>query len=337
MDWAHAPSEPRFPEPMNGPVLVTGGMGFVGSRLCAALAEAHTEVVALDDLSVGRMPKSGLDGVILEVVDIRDESAVLATISKHAPRVVYHLAAMHYIPACEADPAKCLAINLAGTEIVLRAAAATNSVRTVVLASSAAVYSPSGDPHDESSAVGPLELYGLTKLWSEQMAQLFHAQTGIPVGIARIFNVFGPRETNPHLIPAVLLQALEGEVLHLGNLTTARDYVFVDDVARGMVLLAEHAPDHGLLVCNLGTESDHRGTDIVRLAESILGKKLRIEQDASKMRQSDRPRLRSNSTRARSLLGWSPRMSLEDGLRAALKDPAAYADAASFTRRSPSD
>lgn len=319
---------------MNGPVLVTGGLGFIGSRLCAALAKADTEVVALDNLSVGRMPESGLDGVILEVADTRDETAVLATIRKYAPKVVYHLAAMHYIPACEADPATCLAINLAGTEIVLRTAAATDSVRTVVLASSAAVYSPSSDPHDESSAVGPLELYGLTKLWSEQLTQLFHRQTGISVGIARLFNVFGPRETNPHLIPAILLQALEGEVLRLGNLTTARDYVFVDDVAEGMVRLAERAPDHGLLVCNLGTENDHTGVDIVRLVESIMGRKLRIEHDPSKMRQSDRPRLRSNSSRARSLLGWSPRMTVEDGLRAALEDPAAYAEAAGFTRRS---
>ena len=154
-------------------------------------------------------------------------------------QVVIHLAALHFIPACNRDPQRAIRVNVDGTQGVLKAAADAASVVGVVVASTAAVYAPSTEAHSESSTIGPTDIYGLTKLWSEQLAELFARSTGKSVGIARLFNVFGPGETNPHLIPTIVRQLQQGPELRLGNLSTKRDYVYVEDVARGLIALAE--------------------------------------------------------------------------------------------------
>ena len=127
------------------------------------------------------------------------------------------------------------------------------------MASTAAVYAPSEQPHDETSAIGPTDIYGLTKLWTEQLAELFHRKTGKPVGVARLFNVFGPGETNPHLIPTIVLQLQRGSELRLGNLRTKRDYVYVEDVARGLISLARDRLAGKSVTCNLGTGHQYDG------------------------------------------------------------------------------
>ena len=143
------------------------------------------------------------------------------------------MAAIHFIPACEADPLACIRVNVEGTEALLEACAKTDSVEAVVVASSAAVYRPSELAHDEDSDL-LTDIYGHSKLWTEHLGKLFHARSGVPIGIARFFNVYGPGETNPHLIPTVLRQVENGDEISLGNLTTRRDYVFVGDVSEAV-------------------------------------------------------------------------------------------------------
>ena len=187
--------------------LVTGGCGFVGSALCSQLMETGHEVVALDDLRLGS-EDSLPTGVPLTVADVRDP-ALERILVAHRPDVVFHLAAIHFVPACEDEPAEAISVNVEGTQRVLAASAAAGAA-AVVLASSAAVYAPSPAPHRETSALGPTDVYGHTKLWAEQLASLHNARTGQPIGVARLFNVYGPGETNPHLIPTIIEQARRG-------------------------------------------------------------------------------------------------------------------------------
>ena len=87
----------------------------------------------------------------------------------------------------------------------------------------------------------PDDVYGLSKLFAEQAVRLWERRTGTAVGVARLFNVIGPGETNPHLVPEILAQAADGDELRLGNLDSRRDYVYVDDVAAGLQALAGHS------------------------------------------------------------------------------------------------
>jgi UDP-glucose 4-epimerase len=306
-------------------ILVTGGCGFVGANLVRRLVrEGVADVSVLDDCSLGVAANLGpaLERVTLVTEDVRDGAGVDRALRTLAPDVVIHLAALHFIPACEADPKRCIDVNVGGTQSVLSACERAN-VQGVVVASTAAVYAPDAKAHGDDARIGPTDVYGLSKLFSEQIAELFHQRTGTPVGIARLFNVFGPGETNPHLIPAVIRQAQTTSELKLGNLSTKRDYVYVDDVARGLIALAEGIGSHGLLTCNLGREQAVDGFELVDAIGGLMCRSLSIASDPTRMRVSDRPVLLSDCSRARSLLSWRAQTSLHEGIEAAIARPTA--------------
>lgn len=312
------------------PVLVTGGCGFVGSRVCARLVADGHDVVILDNLSLGTA--ANLPAVVGQVrlveADIRDTDALARCLETYRPRTVFHLAAIHFIPACNADPRRAIDVNVTGTQALLDACAAGGSVESVVIASSAAVYAASEKPLYEGSALGPMDIYGHTKLWNEQQAALFHRRTGIPVGIARLFNQFGPGETNAHLIPSIIEQVQAGGPLRLGNLASRRDYLSTDDAARGLLLLAAACREHSSLTCNFGSERAVDGWYLVRLIERLHGSPLVVMQDPTRMRPADNPVILSDCTRAHELLGWYARTTLEDGLAAVFTQPRAPGPAA---------
>lgn len=294
------------------PVLVTGGCGFVGSRLCARLIADGHDIIVLDNLALGT-PTSPPPARLVEA-DIRDADALAHCLTAYRPRTVFHLAAIHFIPACNADPRRTIDVNVTGTQTLFDACASSGAVECVVIASSAAVYAASEQPLHEESALGPVDIYGLTKLWNEQQAALFHRRTAIPVGVARLFNQFGPGETNAHLIPSIVEQVRAGGPLRLGNLTSRRDYLYTDDAARGLTLLAEVCREHSKLTCNFGSERAVDGWQLVRLIERLHGSPLIVTQDPARMRPADNPVILSDCTRAHALLGWHAATTLEEGL-----------------------
>lgn len=306
-------------------IMVTGGLGFVGSRLVRKLVEEDAgDVSVLDDHSLGVPENLGEAAarVTIAAIDICDKDATAKAIAELAPQVVIHLAALHFIPACDADPKRCIDVNVGGTQAVLDGCLGA-PVEAVVLASTAAVYSPDLHAHGDQAALGPADIYGLSKLFSEQLGELFHRKSDIPLGVARLFNVFGPGETNPHLIPAVIRQAESGEELRLGNLSTKRDYVFVDDVAAGLIALAEALAQRRTLSCNLGREQAVDGFELLQTIGELLGRELQVRSDPARMRASDRPVLLSDCSRAHEILGWSAQTSLREGLAAAIAQPTA--------------
>jgi UDP-glucose 4-epimerase len=308
----------------NRRVVVTGGFGFIGSQLCRILVEGGFDVAVVDDLSVGR-PENLAPDVAEEtqtlVADVRDLQTMEAQLSEFAPVHVFHLAAVHFIPSCERHPTHAVAVNVVGTQAVLEACSRLDSLESVVIASSGAVYAPDDYPHSEEAALGPTDVYGSTKAWNEWQAQYFNRQTDIPVGIARIFNAVGPGETNPHLLPAIIEQILAGHELRLGDLTTRRDYVFSADVARGIALLAEGCKASGVLTCNLGSENPVSGNHLVAVVARLAGREVEVTADPARLRASDRPVLASDSRRAHETLGWRAETSLESAVEAALMQP----------------
>ena len=307
-------------------VLVTGGCGYVGSHVSLGLARAGHRVTVVDNLSLGS-PENIRDGLPQPLpvaqVDVRDAEGLATVMERAEPEVVIHLAALHFIPACNRDPQQAIRVNVDGTQGVLKAAADAPSVVGVVVASTAAVYAPSDKAHSESSAIGPTDIYGLTKLWSEQLAELFGRSTGKAVGVARLFNVFGPGETNPHLIPTIVRQLQEGPELRLGNLSTKRDYIYVEDVARGLIALAHAVRGGQSLTCNLGTGRQYDGQEIIQTVARLMQRDVRLTTDAGRVRASDRPSLLSDPSRASEKLGWRAETTLEQGLERTLERPLA--------------
>jgi UDP-glucose 4-epimerase len=308
----------------SGKTRVTGGCGFIGAHLCAHLVQGGEDIVVVDDLSLGsraNLAALGVGAVDVQAVDIRDVESLTRVLRKSRPETVIHLAAVHFIPLCESDPLNAIRTNVEGTQALLQACSAAGSVHSVVLASSGAVYGPDTAAHRETDALGPTDTYGHTKQWAEQLTRLFHSRTGIAVGIARIFNTFGPGETNPHFIPSVILQLLRGNTVRVGTLSTRRDYVYVGDVASALVRLGDVCREYGLLTCNIGREEAVEGSRIVELIGRLLGREVEVVVDQERIRADDRPVLASDCRLARSELDWHAQTGLEEGLEEALARP----------------
>ena len=298
-------------------ILVTGGAGFVGRPLVRRLAAGH-DVAVLDTLQHGTDRFSPADLAHIELIegDIRDATTVARAMSRAAPEIIIHLAALHFIPECERDPATTIAVNLLGTVNLLCAAPAGCRF---VLASSAAVYRPDERPHvEDTSALGPADIYGLTKLHAEHHLAHFARSRGLAGIAVRLFNVIGPGETNPHLLPAIIGQLRAGRRrIELGNLWPKRDYLHVEDAAAGFAALALGGaiPAGGFLPVNLGSARSHSVAEIVARLSVLCGLDCEIVPDAGRMRPVDRPHLAADIGRIGREFGWRPARSLDDALR----------------------
>jgi UDP-glucose 4-epimerase len=304
--------------------LVTGGCGFVGSALVRRLLAQPCDVVVVDDLSRGSPENFGPDRDQVTVVREDVTNGLSRIFASFQPQAVFHLAALHFIPDCDAAPARCLRVNVEGTRAVLAATAALGHRVSLVLASSAAVYAPANGPlREQEDSLGPVDVYGCSKRWAEELAAGFAARTGTAVGIARLFNVFGPGETNAHFIPSLICQLKAGETVRLGNLSTKRDYVFVDDVADALLRLARYVSDGQSATVNIGSGRAYAGHEVVGALAGFAPVLSEVAPsiDPGRLRPVDRPVLQADPTLAQKTLGWTPRTSLLDGLRAAWDSP----------------
>lgn len=294
-------------------VVVTGGAGFIGSHLCRGLLERGASVVSIDDCSTGRTSLVP-NPVIFEQANILHEG-LSSLLAEHDPYAIVHLAAKHYIPECNKHPYETFRVNVLGTQRLLAAVNELPNLERFVFASSAAIYPAHTEPLEETHPPAPLDIYGQTKLLGEKLVRLFSHETGVSSPIARLFNVYGPGETNPHLIPDILEQAHDkGVKIELGNLTPRRDFVHVEDVVEGLITMLESFQG-GVRTFNIGTGETYSVRDVVEILGNVLGEEFVIGQDESRIRESDRPHLEADIQRIKRELDWSPRFSLRDGLK----------------------
>lgn len=292
--------------------LVTGGAGFLGSFVVERLLGLGARVAILDDLSAGRREHVPPEAQLFEK-DIRDTGAVFEVFAKAKPEVVIHLAALHFIPACERDPARALDVNVTGLQNVLSATAAHACPR-LFFASTGDVYAPSDTAHAETDRLAPFNVYGMSKLFGEQLCGLM-AQRNRPLGIVvgRLFNLYGPRETNPHFIPELLRQAEAGATAQVGSLWPRRDLVPVADAARAVVeLVMRQAP--GVTTVNLASGRARSMQEVVEAFQGAWPRPFATVEDPARIRPVERAHLQADVSALRRLLGWTPHDDLARGL-----------------------
>ncbi|MGB3482380.1 MAG: NAD(P)-dependent oxidoreductase [Mycobacterium sp.] len=304
-------------------VMVTGGAGFVGKELVRALS-TKADVLVADLLRYGAPSWLTQDAVGFRFhrLDIRDAAATRSLIEYFQPDVIVHLAAIHYIPECDADPADAVATNVTGTVNLL--AACPPGVR-FVFASSGAVYQPDEAPHREfESVLKPADIYGITKLQGEQYVRAFTENRDLTACIVRLFNVIGPGETNPHLLPAIITQLRQGrESINLGNTWPKRDYIDVQDAAGGFAAAALGSNSDGAAceVVNLGSGQQYSVDEILTQMRTTLNLEFTVQQDPTRMRAVDRPYLGADISRIAEVFGWHPQHDLGDTLTRTWADP----------------
>ena len=207
-----------------------------------------------------------------------------------------------------------------GTRQVLRCCELT-APKVVFFASTAAVYPIADDPNPETREPAPSDIYGITKLSGEDLAELFQRRTGIRTVVGRLFNAYGPHETNPHVIPEIIAQLRAGQrELRLGNVLPRRDFIHVTDLAHAIVLLL-HTATPPFAIFNIGTGEEYSITEILAFCEQILGEHIMVKPDPTRFRKTERMHLRADSSKLRNLTGWRPRMTMSAGLRDLLQAP----------------
>ncbi|MCB0203507.1 MAG: GDP-mannose 4,6-dehydratase [Anaerolineae bacterium] len=299
-------------------ILVTGGAGFIGSHLCdRMLAEGHS-VIAMDNLITGSTDN------IAHLAGHRSFLFVEHDVTNYI-YVEGHLdAVLHFAsPASPVDylnyPIQTLKVGALGTHKALGLAKAKNA--RFLLASTSEVY---GDPliHPQPeeywgnvNPVGPRGVYDEAKRFAEAMTMAYHRYHGLETRIVRIFNTYGPRQSARAVIPTIITQALVRDEIRLGSLTPQRDFTFVADTVDGFMRMASVDAAVGQEV-NIGADSTISIGDLAQRILRLVGRDLPIVADDQRKRPagSEVMRLWADNRKAAALIGWRPRVSLDEGL-----------------------
>ena len=299
-------------------VLVTGAGGFIGSHLTERLVElgANTRAfVHYNSMGTwGWLDYSPMKSQI-EIVagDIADRDSVWKAMQ--SVDIVFHLAALIGIPYSYHVPTSYVRTNIQGTLNVLQAALAAN-VECMVHTSTSEVYGTAQYvPIDEKHPLQGQSPYSATKIGADKLAEAFYCSFGLPVVTVRPFNTYGPRQSARAVIPTIITQCLVGESVRLGNLHPTRDLNYVADIVTGFVLAAS-APEAVGQTINLGSGREISIGELAQLIAHLVGEPITIESDEKRVRpdKSEVERLLADNTLARTLLGWKPLVSLEEGL-----------------------
>jgi len=303
-------------------ILITGGAGFIGSALVKRFSSAH-EVFVLDDLSYGSRKFIPTDDAHFIHANILQAELVMQAIEEIKPEALIHLAAIHFIPDCNRKPFESSKINIQGTRNVLQAAKKCTAVEKLFFASTAAVYPIYDHAISEQDPTNPLDIYGLSKITGEYLCESFAKETGKEVIIGRFFNAFGPNETNPHLIPEIEKQLKEGlRTISLGNLEPKRDFIHTSDMAEWVYRLLDR-PTGNLNVFNLGSGQEYAVLEVVKEFEHAMQESIKIEQDPSRIRKVERMHLLSNPSKIIEATGYTPQVSLKEGIKMLMNEQAA--------------
>ncbi|HTA23093.1 MAG TPA: NAD-dependent epimerase/dehydratase family protein [Terriglobales bacterium] len=306
------------------PWLVTGAAGFLGSHVVEQLLARQQSVIALDNLSTGNWdflaPFAGSPLFKFFCRDIRDQVALTEVCTAEKPAVAVHLAALHFIPAALRDPRLTVSLNVQGTRSLLSACRKAK-VKRLWFASTGDVYKPIDGPCQESSELAPFNIYGLTKWKGEKLIKSeASAYPERHFVIGRLFNLYGPHETNPHILPEIIHQLRNGgsNVLRLGTITAKRDLVPVADAARAVLDTVQNSVP-GVTTVNIGTGVSVSIEEVLAKISELIGIPLKTEIDPEKVRVVERPHLQADVRALQSLIGWTPHRDLSRGLHELLR------------------
>jgi|GEM_PF-143877 len=294
---------------------VVGGAGYVGSAIARQLLQKGYTVAVFDDFSTGLRSNLPAPNAQLELYEgtITEASEIRAAIYAFNPDVIFHMAALHYIPDCTNAPDTTLDVNTHGTLNVINAARELNSQPRFIFTSSASVYGAKTPAPQRVDAIPqPCDIYGYSKLVGEHLVRSRYNN----YVIARLFNVFGDRDPIPHLIPSIVRQLLNKRV-ELGNPDSKRDFIHVSDAARAFIALAEQGVTAHTY--NIGSGVTHSVQEVIDTLVALSSSTAEFIFQSSELRAVDPGALCADISDITRDTNWQPRVNLEDGLKTVLE------------------
>ncbi len=292
-------------------ILVTGGAGFFGSHVVDGLVAEGHEVLVVDDLSAGTSTNLSSDAEFADLDVSDDEFVSLA--KSFSPGVISHLAAQASVPVSMSDPVLDARVNIIGGLNVCRAAVETGCEQVLYVNTGGALYGePDYLPCDEEHPIRPVSGYALSKWTSERYFRMLLPES-TPLKVLRYANIYGPRQS-PHgesgVVSIFTRQMLDGDAVRIfGDGEQTKDYIYVDDCVEAHNAAMSHDDS---LVVNIGTGKGTSVNEIFRHLKGLTGYDAPPIYDAP--RPGDVRHFRLDSSRAKRVLGWAPRVGLLEGL-----------------------
>ena len=293
-------------------VLVTGGAGFVGSHVVDGLLARGHDVLVVDDLSTGT--RSNLPPhVELIDLDVADD-AVVSLAKSFGPDVISHIAAQASVPVSMSDPKMDARVNILGGLNVLQAAKEADCEQVLYINTGGALYGdPDYLPCDEDHPIRPISGYALSK-WTSECYFRMLLPDSIPLKVLRAANIYGPRQ-NPHgesgVISIFIRRMLDGDPVTInGDGEHTRDYVYVGDVVDAHDMAMSYGQS---IAVNIGTGVGTSVNEIFRLLQRVTGNSAPPIYGAP--RPGDVRHITLDPSRAKRILGWEPRVGLNEGLK----------------------
>jgi len=297
-------------------ILVTGGAGFIGSEVVKQLIKKNSFVTVLDNFSSGKkqyLPKNIKKLKIIKG-DITDEKTVGKAVKNQD--YVIHLAALPFIPDSFYYPADFFNVNTIGSVNLLWKSIQSNSVKRFIQISTSEVYGSAQQvPMDENHITAPHSTYAVSKLAGDRAAFTLYKENGFPVVIIRPFNSYGPNYTQPYIIPEIMNQLLNGNrELMLGNIDATRDFTYVSDTANAIIRSLNSKKAIGEII-NVGSGNEISIRELAFRIAKIAKIKIKIRYDEARERPYDVNRLICNNKKAKKLLDWKPKTTMDEGLK----------------------
>ena len=302
-------------------ILVTGAGGFIGSHLTERLVEHGARVRAFihynsrnDPGLLSHLPETVLEKVEIRAGDLRDPQAIRAAVKNTS--IVFHLGALISIPYSYRHPYEVAETNLMGTMNLLEACRDLEISRLVHTSSSEVYGTAIEVPINEDHPLQGQSPYSASKIGADKLVESFYCAYDLPVVTIRPFNTFGPRQSDRAVVPTIITQALTKEKIFLGNIQARRDLTYVADTVDGF-LKAAIVEDIEGQVFNLGTGMEVSIEELAKRVQAQVGKEVVVEVDPDRLRpdRSEVQRLVADSSKARQVLGWEPKLSLDEGLK----------------------
>jgi NAD dependent epimerase/dehydratase len=312
----------------NKKVLVTGAGGFIGSHLVEAVVRKGCKVRAfvhynsfnswgwMDYLNQAKDIKNYIE---IFSGDVRDPYGV-----KKAMRdidIVFHLAALIGIPYSYNSPESYVDTNIKGTLNILQAGRELE-IQKIIHTSTSEVYGTAQfTPITEEHPINPQSPYSATKAAADFVALSFYRSFNTPATVIRPFNTYGPRQSARAIIPTIISQIISKETkVRLGDVYPKRDFIYVKDTVQGFIDAAESDKSVGKVI-HIGSSSEISISELANLIAKLMDSKIEIEvaDERKRPEKSEVERLLADNSRARELIGWSPRYRLEDGIAETIK------------------
>jgi NAD dependent epimerase/dehydratase len=302
-------------------ILITGAGGFIGSHLAERLVRLGARVRAFvrynsraDPGLLRHLPPEIFEKLEIIAGDLRDLPAVSAALRDI--EVAFHLGALIAIPYSYLHPTEVVESNILGTLNVLTGAREMRVQRLVHTSTSEVYGTALYTPIDEAHPLQGQSPYSASKIGADKLVESFYRSFDLPTVTLRPFNTYGPRQSARAVIPTIIVQALSGNVLRLGNLDARRDFTYISDTVAGFIQAGQTPGIEGQTF-NLGVGQEICIEDLVHQVAALLGKTIEIQVDSERFRpkKSEVQRLVSNNQSAKTSLGWEPRVPLQEGLR----------------------